>query len=537
MGPNKLFRYLALIFVAVVAGGTEIAQAARNSGDYLPLAVGTKWVLRSKSVSTPIVLEVTSKSGDGYELKFDNPWVSSVLTLRPANGAVTVTGVSMGGQRASVPAGTVYYDFNARDGQQWSNRIGTMTLLSSRKKVTTSGRNYQDCVEIREVNSKGDQLFWFFAPGVGFVQFGEGAWAFVLDEASSRLPGQRWAAPVEDNRPKPPARPGARGARSDVLIALAANPASVQGFTPRAMTERFEESVRAGVSYVYLSPKWNELERQKGRYNFKDIDFQVDEALRYNLPLVCNLRILDTNQRSMPSDLQNRSLRDRELTDRLVAMLRALMPHLKGRARYILIGNEIDGYFKQHRGEVQDYADLFRTGAAAIKLMQPGANVSVSITYDGISEADSLLRPILEETDFFALTYYPLRPDFTVRDPDDVPSDFRRIISAARGKQILLQEVGYPSSPTNNSSEERQAELFRAVFEQLRSHGDVFIGAYFFLMSDLPDSTVNDLARYYSLPNADRFKAFLKTLGMFDDHGRPKKSWEVFQQEAQRVKG
>lgn len=530
---RAVLRSLFVIFVAALSSANLYAVSS-SGGEYLPLSVGNKWVLRSKTVATPITLEVTSKSGNDFDLRFENPWVTSVLTVQPNGGAITLTALSMGGQRAPMPAGTVYYDFSARNGQSWSNRIGKITLVSRDKTVTTSSRRYDHCIEIQEVNSKGDKLYWFFAPGVGFVQFGEGAWAFVLDEGSSKLPGQSQSLASVATAAAPPAASAGRGT-GPVRIALAANPAANEGFNPKTVNGRFDQSTSAGVSYVYLSPKWNELEPRKGKYNFKDIDFQIDQALRAGVPLVCNIRVIDTNQRAMPSDLQGRSMRDPEIKNRLLALIDALMPRLKGKAQYMLIGNEMDGYFKNHRNEVQDYRDLFQAGAAKMKQIQPGTQVSASITFDGISDID-LMKPILDQTDFFAVTYYPLSPDFTVRDPQTVPSDFGRMISAARGKKILLQEVGYPSSPTNNSSEEKQAQLFKAVFDQLRAHSSNFIGAYFFMMCDLPDSTVNQLAAYYKLANADKFRAFLKSLGMFDDKGRPKKSWQVFQQEAPKMK-
>ena len=78
--------------------------------------------------------------------------------------------------------------------------------------------------------------------------------------------------------------------------------------------------------------------------------------------------------------------------------------------------------------------------------------------------------------------------------------------------------------------------MFAAVFRELSTHSQDFIGANFLFLSNLSDEVVNSLAKYYSLANADRFKAYLKTLGMLDDQGRPKKSWEVFQQQAQLMK-
>ena len=129
---------------------------------------------------------------------------------------------------------------------------------------------------------------------------------------------------------------------------------------------------------------------------------------------------------------------------------------------------------------------------------------------------------------FFALTYYPMSPDFVVRDPSTVDADFPRILAAAGSKQIFLQEVGYPTSPTNGSSEEKQAEVFSRVLDQVAGDPARFIGVNFTFMSDFSDSLVKSFSAYYRMPGADRFGSFLKTLGMFDDQGRPKKAWAVF---------
>ena len=40
---------------------------------------------------------------------------------------------------------------------------------------------------------------------------------------------------------------------------------------------------------------------------------------------------------------------------------------------------------------------------------------------------------------------------------------------------------------------------------------------------------VIDVGKYYQLPNATKFLAYLQYLGMFDQKNRPKPSWEVFE--------
>jgi len=508
----------------------EASAPEAEQSDYLPLAKGRKWILRSPTVGQPIVLEVVEKRGDQYRLKFDNPWINSELTLRPSSGKYYLTALTMNGQTASLPGETLYFDLTAPEGKTWSNPIGSITVLTRTKKVTTSRGAYQGCIQIRETNREGKQVFWTFARNVGFVQFGEGDWAFVLDPASSSSKGGDASDAPDSPQVPPPAKPGA------VLIGLSANTFANEPFNPTTVMARFKQSLDAGVAFVYSSPKWNELEPKPGKYDFEDLDFDIAKCDQYNLPLVVNLRIVDTNQRSMPDDLKGLSFADRKLRDRLLALIGALGPRLRTRSNWILIGNEINPYFNSHPNEVADYAALFRAAASRLKQLAPQTQVSTTLTFDGLASANSTLKPILDHADFLSLTYYPLTPDFNLRDVEDVDGDFSRMLAAAGGRKILLQEVGCPSSPLNRSSEQKQAALFAKVFDNLETHSAHFIAANFFLMSDLADSLVATFAQYYGLPNVDRFKAFLKTLGMFDDQGTPKASWETFRQRATRLK-
>src|SRR5438445_1601144 len=119
------------------------------------------------------------------------------------------------------------------------------------------------------------------------------------------------------------------------------------------------------------------------------------------------------------------------------------------------------------------------------------------------------LSQVARETDYLGLTYYPLSPDFRVRGPENVPSDFAQIFAAAGGNKILMQEIGCPSGGANGSSEDRQAGIYTAVLDQLAKQPQRFIAANFLFMSDFSDSVVDGLAKYYKMPGADRFRSFL----------------------------
>jgi hypothetical protein len=494
--------------------------AVRTSGDvnYLPLNQGSRWVLRSPSRAKPIVLEVLAAQEDKVRLRFDNPWIPSELDLISHGGRIYVTGVTANGQTSGLPPGTLYWDTTAHAKQTWASPIGQYQVVSRHKKVRALGRDFENCLEIEETNERGDRLYWTFAPDTGFVQFGEGKDAFILESASTHQ------APQADAEPSAAA----------THVSLAANPFANEGYDSRSVQARFRQARDAGVNLIYICPKWNEIETGRQKYKLNEIEYPIGEAVQENLPAVLHVRIIDTNQRAMPADLMGKPFDGEETGARLDRLLDAVLARLEGKVKYFLVGNEIDAYFNQHPGEVQAFAKLVARAGAHIRTRVPDAQISVSTTLAGLKDRVRL-RPILDQTTFFALTYYPISADFLVQDPSTADTDFPRILAAAGSQQIFLQEVGCPTSPNNGSSEEKQAEFFSRVLDRIGGNPGRFIGVNFTFMSDFSDSLVRSLTAYYQMPGADRFASFLKTLGMFDDEGRPKKAWAVFERKVRSL--
>src|SRR5580693_2787340 len=246
-------------------------SAGQDFGNYLPMQLGRRWVLRSASTSKPIVLEVAGADHDVYRLRFDNPWISSEFRLLVRGARYYVTALTMNGQTAELPPDSLYWDLSAGDNQKWSSPIGQYEVISRHKTVGTKETKFSDCVEIQETNKQGNKLYWTFAAGVGFVQFGEGKDAFFLESVSTNPVSEASrAAPSV----KEPPHPGA-GKRAKVRIALAANTFANEAFEARAVDARFRQARDAGINLIYISPKWDEIETGNKRYKFTDIDYQV----------------------------------------------------------------------------------------------------------------------------------------------------------------------------------------------------------------------------------------------------------------------
>jgi hypothetical protein len=121
-----------------------------------------------------------------------------------------------------------------------------------------------------------------------------------------------------------------------------------------------------------------------------------------------------------------------------------------------------------------------------------------------------------------------------MRPPNVVFGDFDTMRRLAVGRKVVLQEIGYPSSALNESSQDKQAEFYSDVFQALRQNRDLVDAGSFFLLADLSEKFVKDLAGFYGMPSQKVFLAFLQTLGMFDLQGQPKKSWTIFRNEMAR---
>ncbi len=317
-----------------------------------------------------------------------------------------------------------------------------------------------------------------------------------------------------------------------VYIGLDTNPPPSAGPSEAAKREWFDKGLHAGMSTVSLSPVWKDVEKTAGKYDFNDLDFNAKLAREHNLPVYLNIRVIDTNNGAVPTAYAAWAFDDPRLVAKLADLIHALAPRVRGQIRWVSIGNEVDPYFESHRDQIAAYRRMLDAILPTVRSAFPGALFTVNFTFHGLKEMNQSLRPISEIAEFTSLTYYPSNPDFTFRDPAQIPGDFAKMYEAAHGKKVFFQELGYASSEVVNSSGDKQGRFMKNVLDTLAQHRGQTIAAHFVWMSDIPLSLVNTFGDYYKLPNSDKFKAFLASLGYFDREGKPKPAWTVFEKQA-----
>ena len=525
----------SVLVLACAALGAPSPAIAQGGTDYLPLAPGARWELRSNSARNPMVLEVVGREGDAYLVRWINPFVGATFRFQQRGAEVHMTGLDMGQGMAPIPESTVYWDFGRNKGSRWDSPVGTQSVASRGETVSTPSGTYRDTIEIETKDKDGKSMFWTFARGVGLVRWGRGRDAYLLTSYGG---GTSAAPPRAVERPTAPTprAVAAGGGGGQLFIGVDANANDKHGGGKNGQLKAWQEAYDAGMSVVHIAPKWDSFEKSAGKFDFDDATDAAGEfAGSHNLPIALNVRVIDTNQRSMPKAYEKWGFAEQRTADRLRAALRAFSDVYKRQTRILAIGNEVDKYFGSHRGEIDDYAALLRSVIDTARQEFPNAQLTVNFTFDGAPQMDQF-RAITDLTDIASFTYYPLNADFTMREPSVARGDIERMIGAARGKRVYFQEIGYASSDRLKSSPDRQAQFYENTFAALRDHRGQVAGATFLFMSDLSRLVVEYLGIYYRAANSANFKAYLQTLGLMERDGTPKPAWNVFRREAQALK-
>jgi hypothetical protein len=264
-------------------------------------------------------------------------------------------------------------------------------------------------------------------------------------------------------------------------------------------------------------------------------------------PLVLNLRTINTVTTELPSDLEEIDpatgkvdmsraeirQRYREAIDYFLATAPNLT--IAGFA----VGNEIDAYYGGSAAGWAQFAVFTNDAIPYVRSKLPaGTPVSATITAAALLDYPTEVAAIEEAADTIFVTYYPLAPDFTAKDPGVVAGDVTSFL-AATSKPLLFVESGFPSAapsaecPTCSGSEAKQADFFHAMFAATDAHPTTQLRGFSVTwMTDLSDAAVDGFKIYYGV-SAPTFVAYLATLGVRTQTGTPKQAWQQILDDAQ----
>lgn len=315
----------------------------------------------------------------------------------------------------------------------------------------------------------------------------------------------------------------------------------------KKFTDQMDILTENGMNLFGFSANWKDLELSP--YEF-DLQANPINPLTLLIPkypqvkgVVFVLKMIDTNWKPMPKDLETKSFDDPEVLRRFDALIDAIAvePSTK-RITHILLGNELDGYLGQHPEETEAFEVFYNRALLRIHQKLPGVKVGTIFTAGGILgnvNIANFFNKINRYSDFIDYTYYPVHElkrgnisvDWQMMPVSEIENNLTDLAKHAGNKPFAFTEIGYSSSPINNSSEEKQAKFVQEMFRILSPYqkkGQIDFILYSF-MYDAPPNFTEPYAREQGFKASKEFHAFMDNIGLRSyETGKPRKAWKAF---------
>jgi hypothetical protein len=300
-----------------------------------------------------------------------------------------------------------------------------------------------------------------------------------------------------------------------------------------------------GADAATLRAAWSDLETSPGTFNgpFATVLTTANtqfpaEGLRVNL----TVNPVSGGFLAMPSDLKSAieqgtlRLSDQAVIDRFKALLTFVhtqMPDVQ--LTSLQIGYEVDRFLNASPMRFwADYGVFFAAASAHAKsLWGDGLRVGITATHAALlnEPTRSLLRSLNGLTDEVSLTYLPRSADGGAIEPSQVRLDIEQVIALYYPKPLVLDAVGYPSSPLLGGSTTKQSQFIRAFFDVWDSYAAVMPFASFTRLHDfsLPLANFQALGSIAAGGDVRRETAFQQSLGLrtWDGEGMNKPAYQT----------
>lgn len=254
----------------------------------------------------------------------------------------------------------------------------------------------------------------------------------------------------------------------------------------RAIRRAQDDATEAGMRVKPIELGWAEIEEREGRYDLGSFEDGLrDYQERGWRPLVF-VRAIDSDDVTIPAYLKGTdnalALSEFDVSSpRLIARYRALMEKIVPLVRKyngfaIMVANEPDNFLTPNPSLTGQVVSFVASARQIIHAIDPQMAVGVALSngFDYDDDRDRVRGPLPHHTalinaaDIAVFNFYCRQVPISMQ----VGSVRQRIaarIDAAKGKDIIIQEVGCPSGGAPGFSLEHQRNFFSAYFDAVEN--------------------------------------------------------------------
>ena len=249
------------------------------------------------------------------------------------------------------------------------------------------------------------------------------------------------------------------------------------------LEEAYKVASTSGAGRTNLYVHWNQLEPEKGNFDWRVTDIMMKLNEKYNFKTTLFFSVINADRLGpFPSWMGNQALGE-TLEDETIRILDSILTRYEN-IDYVIFAGDVDYHFQRASGSIPTYIEFFDDVYSEIKSKHPDVKIGNSMSLEnilnkGMEPGGSFeLTPKLEMGDFIALSY---KPTDTVGDinrtPEEAIDDLKQSIEIFPSYPIAFFEVSWSTSDFVNGNNDDQADFVKSslnFFEENESKIEFF---------------------------------------------------------------
>ena len=246
----------------------------------------------------------------------------------------------------------------------------------------------------------------------------------------------------------------------------------INTITPPNSIEELEESYKiatsSGIGRTNLYVHWNQLEPERGTYDWRVTDIMMKLNDKYNLKTTLFFSVINADRLGpFPSWMGTQAL-GQTLEDDTIRVLDAILSRYEN-IDYVIFAGDIDYHFQRATGSIPIYKEFFENVSSELKDNHPNIKIGNSMSLEnilnkGLEPGGAFeLTSQLEMGDFIALSYKPTNTLGDInRTPDEAIDDLSKTIDIFQSKKLAFFEISWSTSNYVDGNNSDQAEFIKS---------------------------------------------------------------------------
>ena len=249
------------------------------------------------------------------------------------------------------------------------------------------------------------------------------------------------------------------------------------------LEEAYKVASTSGAGRTNLYVHWNQLEPEKGNFDWRATDIMMKLNEKYNFKTTLFFSVINADRLGpFPSWMGNQAL-GQTLEDETIRVLDSILSRYEN-IDYVIFAGDIDYHFQRASGSIPTYVEFFDDVYLEIKSKHPDVKIGNSIALENVINKAMFpggsfeLTSKLEMGDFIALSYKPTDVIGDInRTPEEAINDLKQSIEIFPSHQLAFFEISWSTSEFVNGNSADQAEFIKSslnFFEENESKIEFF---------------------------------------------------------------